>query len=224
MTGETEGPVARIESIKMLLAIAAYEDRAIFKVDIGSVFMRTPMVDNVKHKWVHLDRIVVKVLLELRPGEYDKYVMDDGTIVMQMNAISYGLVEAAHYWYKNLKGTFEKNHYKSSAKDKCLFIKRADDKVAYCATTVDDCLFITMNNKQRIREQIAMLKEAYETMEVEQDGELGLIGMQVKMDPQSKRVILSQPKYVQSAIDVFGVCKGAPSPALNSMMGDDDNF
>jgi hypothetical protein len=38
-TGETEGPVARIESIKMLLSIAAYEDMAVFKVDIGSAFM-----------------------------------------------------------------------------------------------------------------------------------------------------------------------------------------
>ncbi len=95
-TGETEGPVARIESIKMLLAIAAHEDLAIFKVDIGSAFMRTPMVDDVKHKWVHLDRNVVKVLLELRP-EYDKYIMNEGTMIMRMNAISYGLVEAAHY-------------------------------------------------------------------------------------------------------------------------------
>ncbi len=65
MTGETKGLVARIESIKMLLAIAAHENLAIFKVDIGSAFMRTPMVDDVKHKWVRLDRIVVKVLLEL---------------------------------------------------------------------------------------------------------------------------------------------------------------
>jgi hypothetical protein len=116
VTGETEGPVARIESIKMLLAIAAHENLAIFKVDIGSAFMRTPMVDDVKHKWVRLDRIIVKVLLELRPGEYEKYVMDDGTMVMEMNTISYGLVEAAHYWYKHLKGTFEKTIIKAVLK------------------------------------------------------------------------------------------------------------
>jgi hypothetical protein len=65
MTGETEGPVARIESIKMLLSIAACENLAIFKVDIGSAFMRTPMVDDVKHKWVHLDKLVMKILQEL---------------------------------------------------------------------------------------------------------------------------------------------------------------
>jgi hypothetical protein len=89
--------------------------------------------------------------------------------------------------------------------------------------TVDDCLFITTNDEQWIGEQIAMLKEAYETVEVEQGDELGLIGMQVKMDCKTKRVILTQPKLVQSVIDAFGVSKGAPSPALNNMMGDDDN-
>ncbi len=65
MIGETEGPVARIESIKMLLSIAAYENLAIFKVDIGSAFMRTPMVDDVKHKGVRLDKLVAKILQEL---------------------------------------------------------------------------------------------------------------------------------------------------------------
>jgi dihydroxyacetone kinase DhaKLM complex PTS-EIIA-like component DhaM len=65
MTGETEGPVARIESIIMLLSIAAYENLAIFKVDIGSAFMRTPMVDDVKHKGVRLDKLVAKILQEL---------------------------------------------------------------------------------------------------------------------------------------------------------------
>jgi hypothetical protein len=69
-TGETEGPVARVESLMMLLAIAINEDLAIFKVDIGSAFMRTPMTDDVKHKWVKLDKRVVQVLMELQPDRY----------------------------------------------------------------------------------------------------------------------------------------------------------
>jgi hypothetical protein len=67
-TGELEGPVARIETLLMLLAIAVHEDLAIFKVDVGSTFMRTPLSQDVKHKWVKLDKRVVQLLLEL---EYD---------------------------------------------------------------------------------------------------------------------------------------------------------
>jgi len=42
-TGESDGPVARIESLLMLLSIAIYNDYAIFKVDVGSEFMGTPI-------------------------------------------------------------------------------------------------------------------------------------------------------------------------------------
>ena len=63
MTGESEGPVTRVESIQILLLIAAYEDMAVFKVDIRLAFMRVPMVEDVKHKWVRLDKLVVKILL-----------------------------------------------------------------------------------------------------------------------------------------------------------------
>ena len=52
--------------------------------------------------------------------------------------------------------------------------------------------------------------------------EIGLIGMQVKMDRDDKRVILTQPKNVESIITAFGVDKGAPTPALGNVMGDDD--
>jgi hypothetical protein len=51
-TGESEGPVARIESLMMLLSIAVHQDLAIFKVDIGSAFMRNPISNDVKHKWL----------------------------------------------------------------------------------------------------------------------------------------------------------------------------
>ncbi len=40
-TGESDGPVARIETLLMLLAIAVYNYYVIFKVDIGSAFKDT---------------------------------------------------------------------------------------------------------------------------------------------------------------------------------------
>lgn len=101
-----EGPVARIESLLMLLGIPCHEDLAVFKVYIGSALMRMPIVDNIKHKWVKLHWMVVQVLMELEPHKYKDYVLPDGTVIVQMKKISYGYVEAAHYWWKNLAKTF----------------------------------------------------------------------------------------------------------------------
>ena len=221
-TGETEGPVTRVESLLMLLSIAAHENLTIFKVDVGSAFMRTPMVDDVKHKWVKLDKLVVKVLQELEPGKYEPYVLQDGSVIVKMKKISYGYVEAAHYWYKDLSDTFFSAGYNQSKKDKCVFIKKEDGNMACCATTVDDCLFVTSNDGTWIQKQIEFLKAKYEDVAVEMGDEIGLIGMQVKMDRIDKKVILTQPKNVDRIITAFGVDKGAPTPALANVMGDDD--
>jgi hypothetical protein len=222
-TGETEGPVARVESLMMLLAIAIHEDLAIFKVDIGSAFKRTPMTDDVKHKWVKLDKRVVQVLMELQPDIYKNYVLPDGSMIVKMNKISYGYVEAAHYWWRDLSGTFTDNGYVVSNKDKCVFIKHEAEHVAFCGTTVDDCLFVCTRNDEWIQQQIAMLKSKYQEITIKQGDQLGLIGMQIVMEREQRKVIISQPKQVARIIETFKVTKGAPSPALVKLMTDEDD-
>jgi hypothetical protein len=221
-TGETEGPVARVESLLMLLSIAVFEDMVVFKVDVGSAFMCTPMADDVVHRWVKLDKLVVQQLCEIKPGKYEPYMLPDGTVVVKMKKLSYGYVEAAHYWWVDLSETFFQNGYTQSKKDKCVYIKRQNGKVTICGATVDDCLFVTTKDDQWIMDQIEMLRSKYDEITVETGDVIGLIGMQVTMDRARKQVELRQPKHVERIIKTFGVTKAAPSPALTSLMGDDD--
>jgi hypothetical protein len=221
--GETEGPVARVESLMMLLSIAVHQGLAIFKVDIGSAFMRTPMAYDVKHKWVKLDKKVVQILMEVQPDRYKPYVLSDGSVVVRMKKLSYGYVEAAHYWWKDLTNTFTMDGYTVCMKDKCVFMKRCGEHVSYCATTVDDCLSTCTDEQSWKQEQIATLRNKYEEITVEDSEEIGLIGMQVKIDRVKKTITLTQPKQVACIIETFGVTKGAPRPALTKLMGDDDD-
>jgi hypothetical protein len=195
-TGETEGPVARVESLMMLLVVAIHENLAIFKVDIGSAFMQTPMTDDVKHKWVKLDKRVVQVLMELQPDRYKNYILPDGSVIVKMKKLSYRCVEAAHYWWRDLSGTFTKSGYAVSNKDKCAFIKREAEHVAFCGTTVDDCLFMCTRDDEWIQQQIIMLKNKHQEITIEQGGQLGLIGMQIVMECEQRKVIIMQPKQV----------------------------
>lgn len=57
---------------------------------------------------------------------------------------------------------------------------------------------------------------------MELGGELGLIGMQIQMRRDDKKVILTQPKHVSRIIDAFQVTKGSPRPVLVKLMGEDD--
>jgi hypothetical protein len=220
-TGESDGPVARIESLLMLLSIAIYNDYAIFKVDVGSAFMRTPITEDVKHKWIKLDKRVVDILLELKYDEYKDYVLPDGSIVVEMDKMSYGYVKAAHYWYKTLMSAFIKNGYKVSGKDKCVLVKRQGSKLAISGTTVDDCLFVCSRDDKWIAEQIEMLKTAFDEITVEMGDELSLVGMHIRMDRTKKQMLTTQPKHMERIIETFEVVKGAPSPALGKLMADD---
>jgi hypothetical protein len=57
---------------------------------------------------------------------------------------------------------------------------------------------------------------------VESGDELGLVGMQIGMDREQKRVIITQPKHIERIIETFQVTKGAPSPAMVKLMADDE--
>ncbi len=81
-SGESNRPVARVESLLMLLGITIHQDLTIFKVDLGAFSMCT--LNDVKHKWVRLDKRVAQILKELQLGKYDEYVLPDGTVIVQM--------------------------------------------------------------------------------------------------------------------------------------------
>ena len=52
--------------------------------------MRTPMVDDVKHKWVKLNKRVVEILRELDPATYEPFIEPDGTLVVEKLHIIFG--------------------------------------------------------------------------------------------------------------------------------------
>jgi dihydroxyacetone kinase DhaKLM complex PTS-EIIA-like component DhaM len=62
----------------MFLSIEVHEDLKLFKIDIGSAFLQTPMADDMKHKSVRLDPLVVNILMDLKLAVYELYVLQDG--------------------------------------------------------------------------------------------------------------------------------------------------
>jgi hypothetical protein len=74
--------------------------------------------------------------------------------------------------------------------------------------------FCDNKDEEWINEHVRILQETYEVINVECGDKFRLIGMYLKMDRQNREVILMQLKFVQSAVDAFGVIKTVPSPAF----------
>ena len=90
LTGETEGPVTRVESIFILTSIAAYHDLEIFKIDVTSAYLNTPMNDDVKHKWLMLDKDVASILMSMDKNYWKTFLRKDGKILVELDKIMYG--------------------------------------------------------------------------------------------------------------------------------------
>jgi hypothetical protein len=121
--GESQWPVCRIESLKTIMSIAAVENLEIFTVDVTAAYMNTMMPDEVKHKWVRLDKDVTEVLLEINEELYLPFIQADGTMIVRNNKFMYGYVEAAFYWYQTIAKVFMDNGWPNCMKDKCTFVK-----------------------------------------------------------------------------------------------------
>jgi hypothetical protein len=64
MLGETCGPVCRVEAIFMLICISLHEGYEVFLLDFVAAYLNTTMPDEVKCKWLMLDRQVAKILMQ----------------------------------------------------------------------------------------------------------------------------------------------------------------
>ena len=94
--GETQGPVSRTESILILISTAIYHNLEVFKIDITAAYLNTPMNDDVKHKWLMLDRDVAKVLMSMDGDYWRPYLRRDGKILVKLDKIEHDEKKVPH--------------------------------------------------------------------------------------------------------------------------------
>ena len=69
-----------------------------------------------------------------------------------------------------------------------------------------------------------MLHNAFDEITLSRGDELGITGMQVKMDCKNKAAILTQPKWEQTVNKQFMVTRKAPITALADRMAEDEEL
>ena len=216
--GETQGPVSRTESILILISIAIYHDLEVYKIDITAAYLNTPMNDDVKHKWLMLDKDVAKVLMSMDGAYWRTYLRRDGKILVKLDKIMYGFKEAAYWWNVTLTKVFLENGYKQMGKDKCVFVKGENNKVSYCAITVDDCFFAATRDEEWIQSSVDMLKRAFDELTLERGDVINILGMTVHMERDKGRAVIKQKRFVDKLKEEFQVAKSAITPATADLL------
>jgi hypothetical protein len=84
--GETYAPVARLESIRILLAYATYHGFKLYQIDVKSVFLNGPIKEEV----------YVEQPPDFEDSEYPNHVY-------KLSNVLYGLKQAPRAWYECLR-------------------------------------------------------------------------------------------------------------------------
>jgi hypothetical protein len=157
---ETFAPVARLESIRILLAYAAHHSFRLFQIDVKSAFLNGPIKEEVYVEQPH--------------GFEDERYPDH---VCKISKALYGLKQAPKAWYECLRDFLITNAFKVGKADPTLFIKTCDGDLFVCQIYVDDIIFSSTNQKSCEEFSRVMTQ----TFEMSMMGELNyFLGFQVK--------------------------------------------
>ncbi|GJV99974.1 retrovirus-related pol polyprotein from transposon TNT 1-94 [Tanacetum coccineum] len=157
---ETYAPVARLESIRILLAYACALDFKLFQMDVKIAFLN--------------GFINEEVYVAQPPGFIDFEKPDH---VYKLKKALYGLKQVPKAWYDRLKSFLIKHEYKMGMVDNTLFTKKKISNLIIVQIYVDDIIF--GSTCQDMCDEFA--KIMHDEFEMSMMGELNFfLGLQIK--------------------------------------------
>ncbi|GJZ23816.1 retrovirus-related pol polyprotein from transposon TNT 1-94 [Tanacetum coccineum] len=185
---ETYAPVARLESIRILLAYACALDFKLFQMDVKSAFLN--------------GFINEEVYVAQPPGFIDFKKPDH---VYKLKKALYGLKQAPKAWYDRLKAFLIKHEYKMGMVDNTLFTKKKSSNLIIVQIYVDDIIF--GSTCQDMCDEFA--KIMHDEFEMSMMGELNFfLGLQIKQ--MEDGIFFNQYKYIKEMLKKFSLEDSKP--------------
>ncbi|GJT81440.1 retrovirus-related pol polyprotein from transposon TNT 1-94 [Tanacetum coccineum] len=191
---ETYALVARLESIRILLAYACALDFKLFQMDVKSAF---------------LNGFINEEVYVAQPPGFINFEKPDH--VYKLKKALYGLKQAPKAWYDRLKAFLIKHEYKMGMVDNTLFTKKKSSNLIIVQIYVDDIIF--GSTCQDMCDEFA--KIMHDEFEMSMMGELNFfLGLQIKQMEDS--IFFNQSKYIKEMLKKFGLEDSKPMKTLSS--------
>ena len=147
---KTFAPVARLESIRILLAIASHLNFKLYQMDVKSAFLNGMLQE--------------EVYVQQPKGFVDPHKLDD---VYKLKRALYGLKQAPRAWYDRLTAYLTEHGFKRGSADTNLFIRKDKNSFVVAQIYVDDIVFGATNdflvhsfaNEMKVMFQMSMVGE-----------------------------------------------------------------
>ncbi|GJT71222.1 retrovirus-related pol polyprotein from transposon TNT 1-94 [Tanacetum coccineum] len=185
---ETYAPVARLESIRILLAYACALDFKLYQMDVKSAF---------------LNGFINEEVYVAQPLGFIDFAKPN--YVYKLKKALYGLKQAPKAWYDRLKAFLIKHDYSIGMVDNTLFTKKKDSNLIIVQIYVDDIIF--GSTCQEMCDDFA--KIMHDEFEMSMMGELKFfLGLQIKQ--LNDGIFFNQSKYIKEILKKFGLEDSKP--------------
>jgi hypothetical protein len=191
---EVFAPVARWDTIRIILALAAKENWKIFQLDVKSAFLHGELVEDI--------------YVDQPPG----YQKGNANEVYKLRKALYGLRQAPRAWYSKIENYFMSEKFEKCPHEHTLFVKFADQgKLLIVSLYVDD-LICTGNDLTMVHNFKNSMKEHFAMTDL---GKMRYF-LGVEVTQSELGIIIQQNKYAEEILKRFGMenCNIVKSPIV----------
>jgi hypothetical protein len=185
---ETFAPVARIESIRILLIYSTHHGFKLYQMDVKSAF---------------LNGLIKEVMYLEQPAGFKSEEYSNH--VYKLHKAVYGLKQAPRAWYECLRDFLIENGFRIGKVDSTLFTRKMDKYLFICQIYVDDIIFGS-TNKSLCDEFMKITMDMFEMSMMEVL--TFFLGFQIKQVKEG--IFINQTKYTHDIIKKFGTDKAKP--------------
>src|SRR5258705_6915469 len=188
---ETFSPVARFETVRLLLALSPLEDWEIQAIDVKTAFL-----------YGELDE-------ELYMEQPEGFIIKgQETKVYRLKEALYGLKQASLALNKQADKSLKTIGFERCLSDTGVYIQIKNDNILVIVLYVDDVLFLG-NNKTLLMEKKDAFMKKWECRDLGHISEY--LKMQIVRDRKMKKLVVDQISYARKVIERFGQQNAKPT-------------
>eukprot|EP00253_Pinus_taeda_P025994 PITA_25994 len=192
---ETFSPVAKMDSIRLALSIAAVRGWEVHHMDVKNAFLHGDLEE--------------EIYMEQPPG-----YMQNSSLVCKLKKSLYGLKEAPRAWYAKMDSYLLSQNFVRCKYDSNVYFLKKIDSLLIIVLYVDDLLITGSSTSAITNIKTALHKQFSMT-------DMGLLHffLGLEIHQRDSGITISQPKYAKDLLARFHMsdCKPAATPFLSGI-------
>ena len=207
--GDTFAPVAKLTSLRTILALAAREDWELENMDVDTAFLNSNIQEEIYMR---------------QPQGFEQYGANGEELVCNLKKSIYGLKQASRNWNETIDQWMREYGLKATRADTCVYVKTSGQDILVILVWVDD-LIIAGSDKRIVADFKAAISRRFKMKDL---GALKwILGVEIRRDRRRRRLEILQTSYIEQMLKRFGMgdCKAVGTPAegvLSRTSGEED--